>query len=45
MIGLGPHTMSVGDWVFVAALQLGLIALAVSAIWLAVRLTRETSRR
>ncbi len=44
MIDLGPHTMTIGDWVFVAALQLGLIALAVSAIWLAVRLTRETSR-
>ncbi len=45
MIGLGPHTTTIGDLVFVAALQLGLIALAVSAIWLAVRLTREASRR
>ena len=41
MIGLGPHTMSTGDWVFVVALQVGLIALAVLAIWLAVRMTRS----
>jgi hypothetical protein len=41
MIGLGPHTMSTGDWVFVAALQVGLVALAVVAIWLAVRMTRS----
>ena len=41
MIGLGPHTMSTGDWVFVVALQVGLIALAVTAIWLAVRMTRS----
>ena len=40
MIGLGPHTMSIGDWVFVAALQVGLVALAVVAIWLTVRATR-----
>ena len=41
MIGLGPHTMSTGDWVFVVALQVGLIALAGLAIWLAVRMTRS----
>jgi hypothetical protein len=40
MIGLGPHIMSSGDWVFVVALQVGLVALAVVAIWLAVRMTR-----
>ncbi len=45
MIDLGPHTMGTGDWVFVAVFQLGLIALAVFAIRLAVRLTRETSQR
>lgn len=41
MIGLGPHTMTAADWVFVAALQVGLIALAVLAVWWAARLTRE----
>lgn len=45
MIGIGPHTMTTGDWVFVAALQVGLIAFAVFAIWLAVRLTRDVSWR
>ena len=41
MIGLGPHAMNTGDWIFVAALQLGLIALAVLAVYLAARLTRS----
>ena len=35
MIGLGPHTMTTGLWVFVALLQVGLIALAVFAVWFA----------
>ncbi len=39
MIGLGPHTMTAGDWVFLVALQIGLIALAVFAILLAVHAT------
>lgn len=39
MIGLGPHTMSTGDWIFVAVLQLTLIPLAVFAVWLAARMT------
>jgi len=41
MIGIGPHEMSGGDWIFVAALQVGLIALALFSIWLAVRATRR----
>ena len=41
MIGLGPHTMSTFDWVFVAVVQVGLVALAVLAVWWAARLTRE----
>jgi hypothetical protein len=40
MIGVGPHEMTTGVWVFVAVLQGGLIALAVFAVWLAVRATR-----
>lgn len=43
MIGLGPHTMSTGDWVFVALLQLGLIMLAAFAISLVVHITRGGS--
>ena len=39
MIGLGPHTMSTGDWVFVVALQVGLIVLAALAILPAMRTT------
>lgn len=37
MIGLGPHTMSTGDWVFIAVLQLqlALILLVVFAVRLA----------
>lgn len=45
MIGLGPHRMSTGDWVFIAALQLALILLAVFAVWFAARMTRPGSRR
>jgi hypothetical protein len=41
MIGLGPHTMSTTGWVFVVALRVGLLALAVLALWLAVRATRS----
>ena len=41
MIGVGPHTMSTGAWVFVVALQVGLLALAVLALLLAVRATRS----
>lgn len=44
MIGLGPHTMTVADWGFIAALQVGLVALAVLAVWWAARLTREGRR-
>lgn len=40
MIGLGPHDMSTADWVFIAALQVGLIVAAVLAFWLAARATR-----
>jgi hypothetical protein len=41
MIGIGQHTMSAGDWVFVVALQVGLLALAMLALWVAVRATRS----
>ena len=44
MIGLGPHTMTAADWLFIAALQVGLIALAVLAVWWAARPTREGRR-
>jgi hypothetical protein len=44
VIGLGPHTMTTADWVFVAVFQFSLIALAVLAVWWAVRLTRESRR-
>ena len=45
MIGLGPHTMTTGLWIFVAALQVGLIALAFFAVWLAAGRPRLTRRR
>jgi hypothetical protein len=35
VIGLGPHTMSTGDWIFIAVLQLALILLVVFAVRLA----------
>ena len=44
MIGLGPHTMTVGDWAFIAALEVGLIALAVLTVWWAARAARERRR-
>jgi hypothetical protein len=45
MIGLGPHEMGAGDWIFLAALQLSLVLLAIVAVWLAVRATRPGSGR
>lgn len=46
MIGLGPHTMSVADWVaFVAVLQVTLILLAAFSIWLAADATRAGTGR
>ena len=45
MIGLGPHTMSAGDWIFLAALQLILVLVAVFAVWLAVRAPGPRSGR
>ena len=44
MIGLGPHTMTAGDWAFIAAIQVGLIALAVLAVCWAAQLRREGRR-
>ena len=44
MIGLYPHTMTAADWAFIAALQVGLIALALLAVWWAARLRREGRR-
>jgi len=45
MIGLGPHTMSAGDRIFLAVLQVSLVLLAVFAVWLAVHATRPRSGR
>ena len=45
MIGLGPHTMSSADWVFVAVLDVGLVLAGAFAVWLAVRATRPRSGR
>jgi hypothetical protein len=42
VIGLGPHTMSTGDW-FIAVVQLALILLAVFAVWFAAHMTRPGS--
>ena len=44
MIGIGPHTMTTGDWIFVGVLQVGLIVLAVFAVWWAARVTRGDPR-
>jgi hypothetical protein len=44
VIGLGPHTMTTGFWVFVALLQLGLIVAAVLAVWLAAGRPRPPRR-
>jgi hypothetical protein len=35
--------MSTGDWVFIAAVQLALILLAVFAVWFAAHMTRPGS--
>ena len=43
MIGLGPHTMSAGDWIYVAILQLGLLLFAAFALWLTIHTTRPRS--
>jgi hypothetical protein len=45
MMGVGPHTMSTGDWVFIAVLQLVLILLALCAVWFAARMTRPGAER
>jgi hypothetical protein len=45
MIGLGPHTMTTGLWVFVVLLNVGLALLAALAIWLAARPPRGSSVR
>jgi hypothetical protein len=45
MIGLGPHTMSTADWVFVAVLQVGLVPAAVFAVYVAIQATRPQSGR
>lgn len=45
MIGLGQHTMSAGDWVFLTILQLSLVLLATFGVWLAVHATRPRSGR
>jgi hypothetical protein len=45
MIGLGPHTMSPGDWVLLAILQLSLLLFAAFALWLAIHTTRPRSGR
>jgi hypothetical protein len=34
MIGLGPHTMSTADWVFLGGLQVALALAAAFALWL-----------
>jgi hypothetical protein len=45
VIGLGPHGMGAGGWIFLAALQLILVLVAVFAVWLAVRATGPRSGR
>ena len=45
MIGLGPHTMTVFDWTFLAAVQVGLVAAALLALWFAVRDPRSAGGR
>lgn len=41
MIAVGAHQMSMAGWVFLGALQLGLVLAAVIAVALAVRATRS----
>ena len=43
MIGIGPHTMTTGLWVFVVLLNVGLVILAALAIWLAAKRPRQRS--
>jgi len=45
MIGLVPHTMSAGDWVSLAIVQLSLLLFAGFALWLAIHTTRPRSGR
>lgn len=45
MIGLGPHTMSAGGWIFLVVLQVSLVLLAAFAVWSAVHATRPRSGR
>lgn len=42
MIGVGPHDMGGGEWLFVAALQGGLVVLAAVSLWVALRATRRS---
>ena len=42
MIGLGPHTMTTGLWVFVVLLNVGLVLLAAFAIWLAAKTMKSS---
>ncbi len=41
MLGVGPHQMTMADWVFLGALQFGLVLAAVIAVGLAVHATRS----
>ena len=43
MIGIGPHTMTTGLWVFAVLLNVGLVILAALAIRLASRPQRQPS--
>jgi len=45
VIGLGPQTMTTGDWTFLPALQVARVLLATFAVWLAVHASRQGSRR
>ena len=45
MIGLGPHEMGAGGSIFLAALQLTLVLVAVFAVWLAARATGSSRGR
>ena len=45
MIGVGPHTMEVGDWILLVVLQVGLLLLASLSIWLAAHPARPRSGR
>ena len=43
MIGIGPHTMTTGLWVFVVLLNVGLVILAALVIGLVSRPLRQPS--